>query len=135
MRFLGLRTDVPRILAGSDLVVVPSRAPEAFGLTVVEAMAAARPVVVTDAGAMAELVDHGRCGIVVPKGDPRSLAAAVARLIDGPTFARQLGEAGQTRARERYGLDAWVERMIELYAATIPTLREKPEPPKRTAAA
>jgi glycosyltransferase involved in cell wall biosynthesis len=122
VRFLGLRRDVPQIFAGCDIAVVPSQAPEAFGLTVVEAMAAGKAVVVTDAGAMPEIVDHGRCGTVVPKGDYHALADAVRHLIDGPTFARMLGDAGRQRAHEHYGLDTWVDRMTDLYAATAPSL-------------
>jgi glycosyltransferase involved in cell wall biosynthesis len=135
VRFLGLRRDIPRLLGGCDLVVVPSRAPEAFGLTVVEAMAAGKPVVVTDAGAMADLVDHGRYGIVVPKGDPVALSEAIGRLLDGPVFAKLMGEAGQARARERYALGPFVDRVIALYAAAIPSLGAVVGAPQRIVAA
>ncbi|MCU1280709.1 MAG: hypothetical protein JWM53_4255 [bacterium] len=135
VRFLGLRSDVPRILAGADLAVVPSRAPEAFGLSVVEAMAAGRPVVVTDAGAMPEIVDHGRCGVVVPQGDHVAMAEAIGRLIDEPMLAALIGEAGRRRALQRYALEPWVERIVELYAATIPELQPAHPEPQRSAAA
>jgi glycosyltransferase involved in cell wall biosynthesis len=122
VRFLGLRSDISEILAACDVAVVPSQAPEAFGFAVIEAMAAGRPVVVTDAGALAELVDHGRCGIVVARADVAALAAGIGRLLDGPVFARALGNAGRERALARHGLTAWVDRLIRLYGSLAPTL-------------
>lgn len=129
VRFLGLRRDVEAVLAACDLVVVPSLAPEAFGLSVVEAMAAGRPVVVSDAGAMPELVDHGRCGTVVPPGDATALRDAIARLLDGPVFAAELGRAGRVRARERYSLRHWLDRTLALYAEVAPSLPLEPPRP------
>jgi glycosyltransferase involved in cell wall biosynthesis len=122
VRFLGLRRDVPALLAACDLAVAPSLAPEGFGLSVVEAMAAGKPVVVSDAGAMPELIDRGRCGTVVPRGDAQALADAIGRLLDGPVFAAELGRAGRQRARERYSLERWLERTAELYASVVPAL-------------
>ena len=122
VRFLGLVRDVPRVLGGCDVAVVPSLAPEAFGLAVVEAMAAGKPVVVSDAGALPDIIDHGRCGVVVPRGDAAAMADAIGRLLDGPVFAAQLGAAGRARARARHDLGGWVERVLALYARTLPSL-------------
>jgi len=113
VHFLGLRSDVEELMAASNVVVVPSEYEEAFGLAVVEGMASARPVVVTRSGAMPELV--GETGLVVDKRDPRGLAAAVNRLLDDRVLAARLGSAAQARAQERFGMDRFVQRTVDLY--------------------
>jgi glycosyltransferase involved in cell wall biosynthesis len=120
VRFLGVRDDVERILAAADVVVVPSHWEEAFGLAVVEGMAAGRPVVVSRSGAMPELV--GDTGLVVPKKDPAALAAAVSRLLDDPMLRARLGRAAQVRARERYGMVRYVDEVTALYRRMCPSL-------------
>ena len=113
VHFLGLRNDVELLIAAANVVVVPSQYEEAFGQVVVEGMASGRPVVVTRSGAMPELV--GRAGVVVPKRNPEAMAAAVNRLISDPELAARLGRFGRERAVRRFGMDAYVERMIALY--------------------
>jgi glycosyltransferase involved in cell wall biosynthesis len=113
VRFLGVRDDVDRILAASDVVVVPSHWEEAFGLAVVEGMAAGKPVVVSQSGAMPEIV--GATGVVVPKKDPPALAAAITRLLDDPLLCTRLGRIARARARGRYGMRRWVEDMVAVY--------------------
>jgi glycosyltransferase involved in cell wall biosynthesis len=112
VHFLGLRNDVERLLAAASVVVVPSEYEEAFGQVVVEGMASGRPVVVTQSGAMPDLV--GDAGIVVPKRDPEALAAAVNRVLEDPDLASHLASLGRKRA-ERFGMDAYVDRMMALY--------------------
>lgn len=125
VRFLGVRDDVERLLAAADVVVQPSRYEEAFGLSVVEAMACGKPIVVTDSGAMPELVDHGGAGLVVPKDDPAAMAAAIRRLLDDAWLAATLGSAARARAR-RYDMDAFVRRVVALYRELCPALAGRP---------
>ncbi len=125
VRFLGLRDDVERLYAASDLVVVPSLWDEAFGLVVVEAMAAGKPVVVTASGAMPELVGEGR-GLIVPRYDEVALAGAIGRLCDDDSLRARLGQAARARAVERFGLAVWVERTLAEYAALVPALAQRP---------
>jgi glycosyltransferase involved in cell wall biosynthesis len=120
VRFLGVRDDVPAVLAASDVVVVPSHWEEAFGLAVVEGMAAARPVVVTRSGAMPELV--GDAGLVVPKRDPAALAGAVTRLLDDPRLRQRFGRAARRRAEARFGMERYVARVAALYRRRCPSL-------------
>lgn len=127
VRFLGLRNDVDRILAAADVSIVPSEWEEAFGQAVVESMAARKPVVVTESGAMPGIV--GQCGLVVPKGDPVALADAVNRLLEDHTTARAMGDAAHRRAQELFSLGPWTDRMCGLYERL---LRLRPSATKST---
>jgi glycosyltransferase involved in cell wall biosynthesis len=98
IRFLGARTDVPRILQGADVLCQPNTAPEPFGLVFVEALSAGVPVVTSDAGGAREIVTS-ECGALVPPGDREALAAVLQLLIDRPDRRRALGSAGPARAR------------------------------------
>jgi glycosyltransferase involved in cell wall biosynthesis len=113
VHFLGLRNDVEQVLAASDVVVVPSQWQEAFGLAVVEGMAAGKPVVVTESGAMPQIV--GDAGLVVPRHDAVALAEALQRVFADETLARRLSLRGRRRAEERYGMDRYVDRTLEVY--------------------
>jgi glycosyltransferase involved in cell wall biosynthesis len=112
---------------------MPSLWDEAFGLVVVEAMAAGKPVVVTASGAMPQLVAHG-AGLVVPKRDEVAMAGAIGRLLDDDALRARLGQAARARAHERFGLGHWVDRMVAEYAALVPGLRPSLSPPARRVA-
>jgi glycosyltransferase involved in cell wall biosynthesis len=98
IRFLGVRTDVARLLQGADLLCQPNTAPEPFGVVFVESLSAALPVVTSDAGGAREIVTP-ECGVLVPPGDTGRLSGAVQALIDDPERRRVLGNAGPARAR------------------------------------
>ncbi len=74
VRFLGQRDDVPALMRAVDAVVHPSTEPEPFGRTLVEAMLARRPLVAAEAGAVPEILDGGRAGLLFPPGDWAALA-------------------------------------------------------------
>jgi glycosyltransferase involved in cell wall biosynthesis len=121
VRFLGF-VDRPRELIGaSDISVFPTLATlgEGFGLAALEAMAAALPVVASDAGALPEVVDDGRSGLVVRAGNVEALAEALARLGTDPPLRAQMGEAGLARARQRFSLAAMVDRTVAVYAEAL----------------
>jgi GT2 family glycosyltransferase/glycosyltransferase involved in cell wall biosynthesis len=94
---------------------------EAFGMAVLEALAAGRPAVVPDAGGPPEIVDAAS-GILYPPGDARAAAAALTRLIADPELAARMGAAGRTRAREHFGLETarrrWATEVGRLRPAT-----------------
>ena len=88
---------------------------EGLGVVLLEAMNSRVPVVASDAGGITDIVEHERTGLLVPPGDERSLAAALARLAGDPALARALGEAGYRRLAERFTWDAIVSKWMAIY--------------------
>jgi glycosyltransferase involved in cell wall biosynthesis len=109
VELLGTRGDVPDLLAACDAFCLLSEA-EALPISILEAMALARPVVATDVGGIPEAVAHAASGLVVPARDAAAATSALARLAAQPQWARELGERGQERQRERFSGTAMVER-------------------------
>lgn len=114
VKFLGHRDDVPRLLAASDLLVLPSLY-EGLPNVVLEAMRFGKPVVATAAPGTTEVVIDGTTGLLVPLRDPPALAAAIRAVVDDPDLARRLGEAGRARVDLEFGADRMVSRFAELY--------------------
>ena len=105
VHFLGQRNDVGRLMQAMDVVVHPSVDPEPFGRTLVEAMLLRVPVLATDAGAAAEILDGGRAGMLVPPGDAYALASALgAMLTPGSTEQTRL-DLAEARARRLYAVE------------------------------
>jgi glycosyltransferase involved in cell wall biosynthesis len=121
--FLGNREDVPELLATAECALLASDY-EGCPLTVVEAMAAGVPVAATDAGGTGELVEAGRTGELGPIGDAQGLASALARVLESPARAAELGAEGRRAAEARLSLDVMVEKLVELYDAVAPRTRE-----------
>jgi glycosyltransferase involved in cell wall biosynthesis len=101
-------------LAAADVVVHPSLN-EIFPNAVGEAMACGRPVIAADAGGTAELVGSNGAGVLVPPGDPDTLAAAVRELLDDPERRMRLGQAARQRIENEFPL----ARMIDRYEAAL----------------
>jgi glycosyltransferase involved in cell wall biosynthesis len=118
VRFLGFRTDVTRIFAASDVVVLPSVA-EAFGLVLGEAMVMQKAVVATRVGGIPEIVEDGVTGILVPPASPAALADAILSLLRDPERRTQLGEAGRRRVIETFRFETMMERYEALYEALL----------------
>jgi glycosyltransferase involved in cell wall biosynthesis len=112
--FTGLLRDVTPALTAMDILVQPSDT-EGTPRTVVEAMAHRVPVIATDVGDVADVVEHGRCGELVPPGDDRLLVRAISRLLDDPAHAAELAERAQSRYLDRYTIEAMRERVDEGY--------------------
>lgn len=98
VEFLGDRSDVQRLLAGSDIYCQPNVEPDAFGLSLVEAMAAGLPVVTSAIGGAKEIVDAS-CGVLVRPRDATRLASELSALLDDRTHRERLGANGRVRAR------------------------------------
>jgi glycosyltransferase involved in cell wall biosynthesis len=115
---------VPAELAQLDIYVALSRQ-ESFGVAVLEAGAAGRPVVVSDAGGLPEVVQDGVTGLVVPRENPAAAAGALLKLVTDPAQRIIMGEAGRRHVRERYAWDACVQTMISVYEDTIRKFHER----------
>jgi glycosyltransferase involved in cell wall biosynthesis len=119
--FAGRRDDVPSLLAGADVVALPSFA-EGLPLTILEAMAQARPVVATAVGGSGEAVVDGETGVLVPAGDVEALGAALRLLLGDADLRRRLGEAGRRRVQERFSTAAMTRRVLAVYDELAPTM-------------
>ncbi len=103
VHWLGWRDDVERVLAAVDGLVLPSHPNvETFPMCVLEAMAAARPVVATRVGSLDEMVEDGRTGWLVPPDDPAALTAALVRAASDPDERGRRGEAGRARVAKNF---------------------------------
>ncbi len=111
--FLGWRADLAAIYGDLDVLVITSDS-EGTPVSVIEALAAARPVVGTAVGGVPDLLSGG-AGILVPPRDPRAVADAVERLIASPDRAAALGATGRARAFPAYDISTLVERIERLY--------------------
>jgi len=113
--FTGFRRDLPRLFEALEIVCVPSRN-EAFGLTVIEAMAAGKAVIGSDSGAIPELLDTGT-GRLAPPGDPRAWAEAMAELATDAELRSRLGQAARQRVEEDFTQVGHVTLLAEEYLA------------------
>jgi glycosyltransferase involved in cell wall biosynthesis len=95
----GMRRDVPRLMAASDLFVFPTRY-EGLPFTVLEAMAAGLPIVASDAASIPEIIQPGRHGVLFPSGDSRALEAALLESLQNPERSSQMAACARERVRE-----------------------------------
>ena len=114
VHFLGWREDVGTLLNASDIFVLPSLW-EGFGLTLVEAMSAGKPVVATRVDAIPEVVADGETGILVPPAEHEALAEAIMALLANPDRAAMMGRAGQRRVSEMFSVDRMIREFEALY--------------------
>ena len=118
VRFLGYRSDARSIMAGLDVLVVPSST-EGSPLVVLEGMAAGLPIVASDVGGIPDQVRDGREGFLVPPNDPARLGDAILALLRDPHRARALGEAARRRAASEFSHAAMVRRIEAVYRTAL----------------
>ncbi|MFT3954830.1 MAG: glycosyltransferase [Piscinibacter sp.] len=114
VRLLGARGDVPDLLAGMDVFVLPSRT-EGYSLALVEASAAGLPIIATAVGGNAEIVQDGITGLIVPPGDDARLAEAMAALARDAARRQALGVHARAWALREGSLDAMCDGYEQLY--------------------
>jgi glycosyltransferase involved in cell wall biosynthesis len=121
VRYLGLRgpAECRDLVARAAAVVAPSTWLEAFGLVVVEAMAAGVPAVAAAHGAFGELVEDGVTGLLHRPGDPESLASCLRRVVAAPARNRELGEAARRRYERDFTPSVGLDRLLAGYRAAI----------------
>lgn len=118
VHFLGRRDDAGDLLAACDLFVLPSRA-EGLGVAALEALGAARAVIATRVGGLADLIADGASGLLVPPADAGALAAAIAKLRDDAALRAKLAAAGPARVDAGYRPEQYVQRHLELYRRVL----------------
>ena len=101
-------------LSNADIFVLPSRS-EGFSNAIIEAMAAALPVVATNVGGNAEAVVDGVTGFIVPPEDAAALSVAITKLLSEPSLAKTMGEAGKLRAAEKFTVEAMMDSITATY--------------------
>ncbi|WP_342349201.1 glycosyltransferase [uncultured Nitrospira sp.] len=120
VEFMGYQEHVETFLSTFDLFVLPSIS-EGIPLSLLEAMANGLPVVATNVGGIPEVVVHQESGLLVPSGQPDTLAQALEQLIQDPCEAERIAKNGECRIRERFGMTAMSEAYLYLYGGEPPT--------------
>ncbi|MEB3337941.1 MAG: glycosyltransferase family 4 protein [Leptolyngbyaceae bacterium] len=108
-------SELPDHYREADLLVFPSIWPEPFGMPLVEAMAAGLPVIATRGGAFPEIVEEGKTGLLVERGDAKALATAILNLLADTDLRRSMGAAGRQRAIARFSWQPIVETLLSHY--------------------
>jgi L-malate glycosyltransferase len=119
---VGFRADILSLLKGLDLFVLSSLA-EGLGTSILDAMAASKAVVATTAGGIAEVVEHGVTGLLVPPHKADALSGAILTLLKDEPLRRRMGEAGLARVRERFSVDRMVDETLAVYERVAGTRR------------
>lgn len=118
VHLLGHRSDIPEILSAADVMALPSVFEGTAGVAL-EAMALGTPIVSTNLEGMAGILEHETNALIVPVRNPKSMAAAIRRLLDDQELAERLAAAGRADFLERFTLERSAERMIELYRSVL----------------
>jgi glycosyltransferase involved in cell wall biosynthesis len=119
VRFLGFRRDIPAFLEALDIFVSPSLW-EGLSISILEAMAAARPIVTTDILANAELIEHEVTGLLAPPRTPEALARMIARFANEPELALQCAIRARSRVMEHYSLERMLAQTLDLQVRLLP---------------
>lgn len=117
VKFLGhvRGPELDRLVAESRFTVLPSRAYETLGKTILESYAQGRPVIASDLGSRREFVREGETGLLYRVGDVEQLTAALSFLFDRPELAAKMGRAGRELVRERHTPERHCHAMTDLY--------------------
>jgi glycosyltransferase involved in cell wall biosynthesis len=118
VRLLGLRRDVPRLLAAADVFLLTSVS-EGIPLTVIEAMASGLPVVATRVGGLPEVVEEGTTGLLAPAGDAAGLGAHALTLAADPELRARMGRRGRQRAVDVFSEAGMVAAYRDAYAELV----------------
>jgi len=118
VRFMGFRTDLHRWLGGLDLLVHPADM-EGLGIALLQAAAAALPIIASRAGGMPEIVHDGENGFLIAPGDVPALSAALLRLLDDAELRRSMGQAGRELILREFSVAAMCEGNLAVYRRVL----------------
>lgn len=119
IQFLGRRSDIPTIIAASDIVVVPSIWDEAFGLIVIEAMASGRPVIASKVGGIPDIIDNEMDGFLSDYNDVGSLVSCIDNLFSNKLLYEKFIKTGRIKVEKRFNLFESVVNAVNVYDITI----------------
>ena len=119
--FAGLRNDIPQILAMSDISVLTSLR-EGFSITVLESMAAGKPVIATNVGGNSEIIEHGKTGFIIQPKSPEDMALYSLNLINNQELAKRMGQEAEKRVLN-FSIDRMVEKTENLYKFLIHSVK------------
>lgn len=117
--FTGFRTDVPQVMAASDMIVHSATLPEGFGRAPAEGLAAGKPVIVTDAGGVLDIIKEGVNGLVVPRKDSKAMAEAILWVLNHPEKAQQMAAAGRQHVIDNFNIEVYVEAVQKVYECVL----------------
>ena len=115
---LGWRSDVAQLLDGADFLILASRR-EQMSNALLEAMSCGLTVIATDVGDSATVLDHGRCGVIVPPRDLPALIAAIDSVANNPAVRRKLGSAARTRVVDHFRTEDCVAGHVRFYSSLV----------------
>lgn len=113
----GWQQDIARVYQQGDIVALTSTEPEPFGLVVIEAMASGLPVIATNHGGPAYIIEHGVTGILVPPADVPSLVDAITHLAEAPDIRQRMAEQARSQVEQHFSIEAYVEQLQKIYEA------------------
>ena len=128
--FLGRVEDIATLLSASDICVLSSKA-EGFSNSILEYMAAGRPVVATDVGGAREAIVEGNSGYLVSSGDHAMMAQLIMSLLQRPNEARQMGENGRRLVAKKFSTAAQLLNTEALYESLLLTVRRQVKHPSK----
>jgi len=117
--FIGFRNDIPKLMNLCDVIVNPSIIPEAFGRTVIEAMACGKAVVATKMGGVVEVIEDNVTGILVSKTDAPEIADPCIKLLENEDRAKEMGLKGRKRTEESFSAPMITRKIEEIYEEFI----------------
>ncbi len=119
VKFLGAREDIPEILSQLDVLVLPTKTPEAFGRVVIEAQAVGVPVVASKVGGIVDIIRDGENGLLSFPEDPRSISNAILKFLKDRELAHSVAVKARKNVEEKYSLGAMSEKTLEIYKEAL----------------
>jgi glycosyltransferase involved in cell wall biosynthesis len=118
IHFMGSRSDVPDLLAASDLFVLPSLW-EGLSMALLEAMATGLPIVASEVSGTVQAIVPGEHGLLIPPGEPRAIVDAISALLSDPDRAHKMGAAARARVNAEFSARKQAQDHLELYDRTL----------------
>ena len=123
--YAGFRKDIPAVMKAIDVLILPSIV-EGFGYVLIEAMAAAKPVVATNVSSIPEIVQHNETGLLVGVHQPQQLAQAIVAILQDENLARRMGQTGREVMLEKFTLERMLSHFEAIFLAKVKT-SERPD--------